>query len=302
MINNTPEIKLGIVAVSRDCFPNSLSENRRKAVVKAYDGEIYECPIIVENEIDMMNALEDLKKAECDALVVYLGNFGPETEETLLVKYFDGPCMVVAAAEETGDDLVGGRGDAYCGVLNASYNLKLRNLHAYIPEYPVGDAEDVAAMIKDFVPVATAVVAVKNLKIISFGPRPTNFLACNAPIKQLYNLGVEIEENSELDLFEAFNKHAGDERIPAVVEDMAKDLGVSKYVLSRVFSKTFHRNFNQYLNDARLGYAKQRLENTNDPITTICLDSGYESQRTFNRVFKEKYMVSPSEYRKKLLL
>ena len=78
MINNTPEIKLGIVAVSRDCFPNSLSENRRKAVVKAYDGEIYECPIIVENEIDMMNALEDLKKAECDALVVYLGNFGPE--------------------------------------------------------------------------------------------------------------------------------------------------------------------------------------------------------------------------------
>ena len=82
-----------------------------------------------------------------------------------------------------------------------------------------------AAMIKDFVPVATAVVAVKNLKIISFGPRPTNFLACNAPIKQLYNLGVEIEENSELDLFEAFNKHAGDERIPAVVEDMAKELG-----------------------------------------------------------------------------
>ena len=133
--------------------------------------------------------------------------------------------MVVAAAEETGDDLVGGRGDAYCGVLNASYNLKLRNLHAYIPEYPVGDAEDVAAMIKDFVPVATAVVAVKNLKIISFGPRPTNFLACNAPIKQLYNLGVEIEENSELDLFEAFNNHAGDERIPAIVKEMEEELG-----------------------------------------------------------------------------
>ncbi len=85
-----------------------------------------------------------------------------------------------------------------------------------------------------------------------------------------------------------------------LLEDMAKDLGVSKYVLSRVFSKTFHRNFNQYLNDARLGYAKQRLENTNDPTTNICLDSGFESQRTFNRVFKEKYMVSPSEYRRKL--
>lgn len=85
-----------------------------------------------------------------------------------------------------------------------------------------------------------------------------------------------------------------------LLEDMAKDLGVSKYVLSRVFSKTFHRNFNQYLNDARLGYAKQRLENISDPITTICLNSGFDSQRTFNRVFKEKYRLSPSDYRKKL--
>ena len=50
----------------------------------------------------------------------------------------------------------------------------------------------------------------------------------------------------------------------------------------------------------RLGYAKQRLETTNDPITTIWLDSGFESQRTFNRVFKEKYKVSPSEYRRTL--
>ena len=64
------------------------------------------------------------------------------------------------------------------------------------------------------------------------------------------------------------------------LEEMAKDLGVSKYVLSRLFSKTFHRNFNQYLNDARLNYACHRLENTSDSITNICLDSGFESQRT----------------------
>lgn len=50
-------------------------------------------------------------------------------------------------------------------------------------------------------------------------------MACNAPIKQLFNLGVEIEENSELDLFEAFNNHAGDERIPEVVKDMEEELG-----------------------------------------------------------------------------
>ena len=225
---NMPEIKMGIIAVSRDCFPMSLSESRRAAVVASYKakyGDIYECKVTVENEIDMEKALEDVKAAGCDALTVYLGNFGPETPETLLVKYFDGPSMVIAAAEEAGDKLLDDRGDAYCGMLNASYNLKLRNLKAYIPEYPVGDAEECADMIADFYTIAKTVSAVRNLKIIGFGPRPQDFLACNAPIKQLYNIGVEIEENSELDLFEAFNKHEGDPRIASVVDDMAAELG-----------------------------------------------------------------------------
>ena len=231
MMNNIPKAKIGIVAVSRDCFPESLSVNRRKALVDAYrakydESDIYECPVcIVESEIHMIQALEDIKAAGCNALVVYLGNFGPEISETLLAKHFDGPAMFIAAAEESQNDLVQGRGDAYCGMLNASYNLKLRNVRAYIPEYPVGTAKECADMIHEFVPIARAVVGLKNLKIISFGPRPLNFLACNAPIKQLYNLGVEIEENSELDLFEAFNKHADDARIPDVVKEMEEELG-----------------------------------------------------------------------------
>ena len=230
-MNNIPKVKVGIVAVSRDCFPESLSVNRRKALVEAYQKkysaeDIYECPVcIVESEIHMVEALNNIKEAGCNALVVYLGNFGPEISETLLAKHFDGPKMFVAASEETGNNLIQGRGDAYCGMLNASYNLALRNVKAYIPEYPIGTAEECADMIHEFLPIARAVIGLSDLKIISFGPRPMNFLACNAPIKQLYNLGVEIEENSELDLFEAFNKHAGDERIPAVVADMEKELG-----------------------------------------------------------------------------
>ena len=230
-MNNMPEVKIGVVAVSRDCFPESLSVTRRQNLMKAYTEKygsegIYECPIcIVESEIHMVQALEDIKKAGCNALCVYLGNFGPEISETLLAKHFDGPKMFIAAAEESGNDLLDGRGDAYCGMLNASYNLKLRNINAYIPEYPVGDAEDCADMIHEFIPIAKAIEGLNNLKIISFGPRPMNFLACNAPIKQLYNIGVEIEENSELDLFEAFNKHAGDERIPALVKEMEEELG-----------------------------------------------------------------------------
>ncbi|HHT67341.1 MAG TPA: fucose isomerase [Erysipelotrichaceae bacterium] len=231
-MSNIPVVKVGIVAVSRDCFPESLSVNRRKALVEAYKEkydakDIYECPIcIVESEIHMLQALEDIKKHGCNALCVYLGNFGPEISETMLAQKFDGPVMFCAAAEETISVLSDDRGDAFCGMLNASYNLKLRNVKAYIPEQPVGDKNECAKLINEFVPIARALIGLKNLKIISFGPRPMNFLACNAPIKQLYNLGVEIEENSELDLFESFNKHADDTRIPSVVEDMMEELGI----------------------------------------------------------------------------
>ena len=261
---NIPKMKVGIVAVSRDCFPESLSVNRRKALVEAYakkyDAEdIYECPIcIVESEIHMVQALEDIKKAGCNALCVYLGNFGPEISETLLAKHFDGPKMFVAASEEDTQTLASGRGDAYCGMLNASYNLKLRNVKAYIPEYPVGTAEECADMIHEFLPIARAVDGLNNLKIISFGPRPLNFLACNAPIKPLYNLGVEIEENSELDLFEAFNKHANDPRIPDVVKDMEAELGagnkkpeilpkLAQYELTLLDWVEEHRGYRKYV-------------------------------------------------------
>ena len=224
-----PEVKIGIVAVSRDCFPESLSVGRRESLVEAYrakydEKDIYECPVcIVESELHMIQALEDIRAAGCNALCVYLGNFGPEISETMLAKYFDGPVMYIGAAEE--EDLIQGRGDAYCGMLNASYNLALRNVKAYIPEQPVGSASQCADRIHEFAGIARAVIGLSDLKIISFGPRPLNFLACNAPIKQFYNLGVEVEENSELDLFEAFHKHAEDPRIPEVVADMEAELG-----------------------------------------------------------------------------
>ena len=227
-MQNIPEVKLGIVAVSRDCFPIGLSIARREAIVKTCGGNIYECPVTVENEKDMLKAVEDVKAAGCNALVVFLGNFGPETPETLIAKYFDGPCMFAAAAEGDGD-LINGRGDAYCGMLNCSYNLGMRRLKGYIPEYPVGTAGDIGKMIKDFYPIARAVIGLQNLKIITFGPRPQDFFACNAPIKGLYELGVEIEENSELDLLVSYKAHAGDKRIPAVCADMAAEMGEGRY-------------------------------------------------------------------------
>jgi L-fucose isomerase-like protein len=225
---NVPNIRLGIVAVSRDCFPIELSRKRRVAVVaacKAKDIPVTEIETVVENENDALKALNELKEKKANALALYLGNFGPEGPTTWLAQKFDGPVMIAAAAEDTGKDLIQGRGDAYCGLLSASYNLGLRRLNPHIPENPVGDAEDVAMMLKDFIPVSRIVNGVRHLKIFSFGPRPFDFLTCHAPIQPLFDLGVEIMENSELDLYDIVQAEKDNPEIKAIAADMAKELG-----------------------------------------------------------------------------
>ncbi len=227
-MKNIPEVKPGIVAVSRDCFPVELSRARRIKVIEACQAKhipVTELETVVENECDALKALEELKQKGINALVLYLGNFGPEGPTTLVAQKFDGPVMFAAAAEESGNNLIQGRGDAYCGMLNASYNAGLRQLKPYIPEYPVGTPDEAAEMIGDFLPVARIIAGIKQLKIFSFGPRPQDFLACNAPIKALYDLGVEIMENSELDLYDIFLSAKDDPGIKTVVKDMAAELG-----------------------------------------------------------------------------
>ncbi len=227
-MQNIPAVKLGIVAVSRDCFPIELSHKRRSAVVAACKEQnvpVIEIETIVENEAHALKALDEAKQKGVNALAVYLGNFGPEGPTTLMAQRFSGPVMFVAAAEDSGKDLMNGRGDAYCGMLSASYNIGLRRLRPYIPEYPVGDDKDVAAMLADFIPVARIVIGVRNLKILSFGPRPFDFLTCHAPIQPLFDLGVEIMENSELDLLDLVQAEKGSSDVKRVSKEIVAELG-----------------------------------------------------------------------------
>jgi L-fucose isomerase-like protein len=227
-MENTPKVNLGIVAVSRDCFPIELSRKRRKAVIskcKTKKVSLTEIETIIENEKDTLKALKEITNKKINALVIYLGNFGPEGPTSMLAQKFSGPVMFVAAAEETGKDLIHGRGDAFCGLLSTSYNSGLRGLKPYIPEYPVGTANEITEMIEDFIPVARILIALKKLKIFSFGPRPFDFVTCNAPIKPLYDIGVEIMENSELDLYDIYNSAKGNPKIKKIAADMEKELG-----------------------------------------------------------------------------
>ncbi len=227
-MNNVADVKLGLIAVSRNCFPIELSETRRKKLAqqcKESNIEIAEINTIIENENDVSKALGELKDKKINALVIYLGNFGPEGPTSLLIQNFDGAAMIVGAAEESGNNLISGRGDAYCGMLNASYSVGLRKLRPYIPEYPIGISREIAGMISDFIPIARAVLSLRKLKIFSFGPRPQDFLACNAPIKPLFDIGVEIMENSELDLLDIYKQAENDPNVKEIAGEMTKELG-----------------------------------------------------------------------------
>jgi L-fucose isomerase-like protein len=227
-MKNIPAVKLGIVAVSRDCFPKELSLKRRRRVVAACRQlrvPVTGVETVVENEQDVLKALDEIRQKGITALAIYLGNFGPEGPTTLMAQRFAGPVMFAAAAEDSGKDLVQGRGDAYCGLLSTSYNAGLRRLRPYIPEYPIGDPEEIAAMLADFLPVARTVLGVRNLKILSFGPRPFDFLTCHAPLQPLYDLGVEVMENSELDLLDLVLAEKGAPETKRAARKMAQELG-----------------------------------------------------------------------------
>jgi L-fucose isomerase-like protein len=227
-MDNIARVNPGIVAVSRDCFPIELSERRKKRLLetcKKNNLRLIEIETVVESEKDVLKVLYEAEEKKINSLVIYLGNFGPEISTSLLAKRFEGPVMIVAAAEESSQDLINGRGDAYCGMLNTAYNCGLKKVVPYIPEYPVGTADEIVPMISDFYQIARILLSLKRLKIFSFGPRPQDFVACNAPIKSLYDLGIEIMENSELDLYDIYRSAADNKQIPAVVEDMKKELG-----------------------------------------------------------------------------
>jgi len=227
-LKNQPKVKMGLVAVSRDCFPKELSARRMERVVAECGKiklDIVPCSVIIESEADAMKAVAEMNAKGANAVTVYLGNFGPEGPTTIFARECAKPFMLVGAAEETAKGLMKDRGDAFCGMLSACLNCGLRNLMPYLPEKPIGLPGEVAADMAHFAVVARVVVGIRNTKVISFGPRPFDFFACNAPIKPLLDMGMEVMENSELDLYLLVKEMAKRKEIGSIAADMADELG-----------------------------------------------------------------------------
>ena len=72
----------------------------------------------------------------------------------------------------------------------------------------------------------------------------------------------------------------------------------SREHIARSMKKYCNITISEYINDLRLNHASNLLLNTNTPILEICFESGFQSTSYFYKVFKKKYKISPTEFRK----
>ncbi len=203
-----PDVKLGLVSASRNCFPRELSEKRTARLLdecKKLGVELFiprgECSIL-ETKAHAKDAAAQIEQAGCDGTVLYLGNFSPEIEDAYFAKLVSGPIALMAAAEESADSLALNRGDALCGLLSASMAIARRGIRQrlFIPQDPVVDAAAGAQEIQRFYRIMQVVKGMQNCTIGLFGPRPRDFETCSYNLASLASIGVEVEELGLFDL------------------------------------------------------------------------------------------------------
>lgn len=82
------------------------------------------------------------------------------------------------------------------------------------------------------------------------------------------------------------------------LSEVAKAASFSMYHFTRFFKEATGMTFWQYLNNYRVSKAVNYLLNTSDSISDIAYNSGFNSIKTFNRVFRQIKGYSPSQFKK----
>ena len=83
------------------------------------------------------------------------------------------------------------------------------------------------------------------------------------------------------------------------VKKLAQSLSISPKLLSAILNQYEQKGFNEFVNTYRVNEVKRNLlreHNTNLTITGIALESGFNSQATFQRVFKKMEGMTPTEF------
>ena len=81
------------------------------------------------------------------------------------------------------------------------------------------------------------------------------------------------------------------------LEEMAREVGISPYYLSKLFKETEGIGYIEYTTKLRMDYAKEQLSATDRSIKEICRDAGYQDPNYFSRIFKKWTGMTPTEYR-----
>lgn len=81
------------------------------------------------------------------------------------------------------------------------------------------------------------------------------------------------------------------------LDDVAHDLGFSKFYISRIFNHNVGCNLNEYINKLRINKAQVLLKNTEMKVCNIALECGFQSLRNFNRVFKKLVGLTPTQWK-----
>ncbi len=140
---------------------------------------------------------------------------------------------------------------------------------------PLNDCDEKSALIKAII----ALILARTLPLFHLKPNTENF-KLNLSVRAVTYVTEHFKENISLDT-------------------AADALGISRFDVSRLFSASIKITFVKYVNFLRIAYAKELLETTNVSVLNIALECGYETLRTFNRVFKKYVGITPLKYRMK---
>ena len=89
---------------------------------------------------------------------------------------------------------------------------------------------------------------------------------------------------------------------PLSIQKMAEASGFSQSHFMKFFRQTFGTSFTDYLNSYRLTMASRLLLASEDTILTVAADTGFENLSYFNRLFKRRFHMTPSQFRRRTFL
>jgi len=86
------------------------------------------------------------------------------------------------------------------------------------------------------------------------------------------------------------------------LDELSKKTGLSQAKLQEGFKFLFARTVTEYIRHVRLEKARDLMNNTNLNISQIVYSIGFTSRSYFSKIFKNKYNITPNEYKKQLVV